>query len=149
MGWHFGYNCKNYLPTLSKCRVLIDLYMTRADLVSGKWLSTQDLLVYLNSSHEELVEQISKGDIKTRLKKDGSAMFQVSSSWAWDDCPLARTGGTCLHFESHDGEKIRCIMDLDDLEARHPNLKDVPLEEDVKLFEGRVADVLGQNRERT
>ena len=60
MKYHFGHNCKHYLPTLNKCRILIDNYRRREDLVEQKWLSTQDLLIYLNLPHEELIKQIKE-----------------------------------------------------------------------------------------
>lgn len=140
--WHFGYNCTNYLPTLGKCRVLIQLYNKRHDLVVKKWLNTSNLLLYTGSSQEELVDQILRGDIEMKRRKDGSLVFGTPASWAWDDCPLAPdTGGQCLHFEPHDGQKITCIMDLEHLDAEHPNVEDVPSQDAVELFEARLKDV--------
>lgn len=75
MECHFGCNCKYYLPTLNKCRVLIDNYRKRPDLVEQEWLSAQDLLVYLNLTSGELIGQISRHEIKSKLQKDGKAMF--------------------------------------------------------------------------
>jgi hypothetical protein len=143
MECHFGYNCKHYLPALNKCRVLIDNYRKRADLVEQKLLSTQDLLIYLNLPSEELIGQIAVGEIKTKPQKDGKVMFQVSSAWQWDDCPLASNGGQCFYFEPHDGKKITCLIQLKGLEAEHPNLKDVPSEEDIRIFERKAIEVTG------
>ncbi|MFW6118611.1 MAG: hypothetical protein ACOC6R_03865 [Chloroflexota bacterium] len=143
MEYHFGYNCKHYLPTLNKCRVLIDNYRRRAQLVEQKWLSTRDLLIYLNLPKEELIEQIAIGEIKTRLPKGGKVMFRVSSAWQWDNCPLASDGGQCFYFEPHDGKKIACLIELKGLEAEHPNLKNMPSEEDIRTFERKVIEAMG------
>jgi hypothetical protein len=141
MEYHFGYNCKHYIPTLNKCRVLVDNYRKRADLVEQKWLSTQDLLIYLNLPNEELIGQIATGEIKTRPRKDGTAMFGVSSAWRWDDCPLVSNGGQCFYFDPHDGKKITCLMELKGIEADHPNLRNVPSEEDIRTFERKVIEI--------
>ena len=145
MEYHFGYNCKLYLPTLNRCRILIDNYRKRPDLVEQKWLSAQDLLVYLNLTNEELIEQISRGEIKTKLQKDGKAMFRVSSAWQWDDCPLSNAGGQCFYFEPHEGKKISCLVELKGLEAEHPNFKNVPSEEDIRVVESEVIKAIGGN----
>jgi hypothetical protein len=139
MECHFGYNCKHYLPALNKCRVLIDNYRKRADLVEQKLLSTQDLLIYLNLPNEELIGQIAVGEIKTKPQKDGRVIFQVSSAWQWDDCPLASNGGQCFYFEPHDGKKITCLIQLKGLEAEHPNLKNVPSEEDIRFLNAKLS----------
>ena len=34
MEWHFGHNCKHFVPTLGKCRVFITRYKQRADLMA-------------------------------------------------------------------------------------------------------------------
>ena len=147
MEYHFGYNCKYYLPTLKKCRILIDNYRKRPDLVEQKWLNTKDLLVYLNLSNKQLIEQIAKGEIKTKLQKDAKTkdnkiMFQISAPWQWDDCFHVDSGGQCLYFEPHDGHKITCLMELNDLNVPHPNIKNIPSEEAIKTFERRVSEIV-------
>lgn len=142
MDWHFGYNCRNYLPTLDKCRVLIDLYTKRPDLVTAKSLRAPELLVYLGLPEDDVLGKIENGEIEAKQLKDGSLRFRTSASWAWDECPLDDGGGYCIYFEPHDGQKITCLMDLDTLEAEHPNFSIVPSDHDVGIFEKRVVDAL-------
>jgi hypothetical protein len=52
---------------------LIDTRRNRKELVEQKWLSAQELLVYQNTSGEELVRQIASGEIKTKVQKDDSS----------------------------------------------------------------------------
>jgi len=144
MEWHFGYNCKHYLPTLNRCRILIDNYRGREDLVEQKWLNLQDVLVYLNLSNEELIRQITTGEIKAKPQQDGKIMFQVSSAWQWDDCPLANAGGQCFYFESHDGEKISCLAELRNIKEEHPNTKTIPKEE-IRVLESEIIRTIGGN----
>jgi|WetSurMetagenome_2_1015567.scaffolds.fasta_scaffold18864_3 hypothetical protein len=145
MEWHFGYNCRYYLPTLGKCRVLIDNYASRKDLLEQKWLSTQELLVYSRLSNEELVERIVSGEISARQQKDGKLKFIVLVAAQFDDCPLADAGGQCLYFEMHEGKRISCLIELPALRGEHPNLRDVPSQADITVFEGRVLKALGGN----
>ena len=51
MDWQFGYNCTHFVPMLNKCRVLIDRYNQRADLLADRWLMTKEVLVYAGWSH--------------------------------------------------------------------------------------------------
>ncbi len=134
MEYQFGYNCKNYLPSLKKCRVLIDDYRKQPDLVEKKLLSAQDLLIYLNITKDELIGQINRGEIKS-TSQSGKATFRIPSAWQWDDCPLSNAGGQCFYFEPHEGKKISCLVELKDLEAEHPNLKNVPSEDDIKAVD--------------
>ena len=106
MTWEFGYNCTHYLPTLRKCRALIDKRRVRADLVEQKWLGTRDISVYLNLSDDDLIRGVASGAIKTKLQKDGKLMFDVSVAAQYDDCYLADSGGVCLWYAEHDGRKI-------------------------------------------
>ena len=86
----FGYNCKLFLPTLGKCRKLIDSYTTRQELVERRWLSTQELVVYLGVPIEELVRRITVGEIAVRLRQDGKVIYQVSASWQYERLLLAK-----------------------------------------------------------
>ena len=146
MEWHFGHNCKHYLPTLKKRRVLIDNYRKRADLVEQKLLSAEDLLVYLSLPHEDVIGQITTGEIKTKQQKSGKIMFQVSCAWQWDNCPFVSDGGQCFYFEPHDGKKISCLAELKDLEAEHPSLKSMPSEEEVRTFELKAIEAVGGSK---
>jgi len=146
MEWHFGYNCKHYLPTSNRCRILIDNYRSREDLLEYKWLNTKDTIIYLNLSNEELIRKITTSEIKVKLQKDGKIMFQILSAWKWDDCPLANAGGQCFYFQSHEGKKISYLFDLKKLEVfKHPNLKNIPSEEDIRIFESEVIKIIGDN----
>lgn len=143
MELEFGYNCKYFLPTLGKCRKLIDSRRDRKDLAEQRWLSAQDLLVYRNTSNEELVRQITSGEIKAKVQNDGKVTFGVSAPWQYDDCFLANGGGACLYFEPHQGKAISCLAELKGLAAGHPNYSSVPSEADVRAFEDRVLKILG------
>lgn len=143
MEWHFGHNCKHYLPTLNKCRVLIDNYRKRPDLIERKLLSARDLLAYLSLPHEKVIEQIVAGEIKTKQQKSGKMMFQIPCAWQWDNCPLVSDGGQCFYFEPHDGKKITCLAELKDLESEHPSLESMPSEEEVRAFELRAIEAVG------
>lgn len=143
MELHFGYNCKHFLPALGKCRTLIDERRTRKELVEPKWLTTRELLIYLNLSQRELLRQIASGEIKTKLQKDGKVTFGVSAAWHYDDCFLASGGGQCLYFEAHRGKTISCLAELEGLEAEHTNCTSAPSRSDVKIFEDGVLKIIG------
>lgn len=145
MDWHFGYNCTHFVPTLAKCSVLIDRYNQRADLLADKWLNTREVLVYTGWPRQELMDQVKKGEVQTKIvekpknpETDGYWRFLTRCSWDWDNCALSDTGGQCFFFEPHDGEKITCLMDLRHWDAEHPNMANVPTDDDVKLIEGQL-----------
>ncbi len=140
MEWHFGHNCKHYLPSLKKCRVLIDNYRKRADLVEMKQLNARDLIAYLGLPHEEVIGQVSTGEIAVKPQKTGKVLFRVASAWRWDECPLVEDGGQCLYYEPHDGKKISCLIDLKGLETDHPNLKNLPSEQEIVTFERKAIE---------
>jgi len=144
MECHFGYNCKNYLPSLKKCRVLIDVYRKQPDLVEQKLLSSRDSMIYLTITKEELIGQINRGEIKS-ISQSGKAIFKISSAWQWDDCPLSNAGGQCFYFEPHEGKKISCLLELKSLEAAHPNFKKIHSEDDIKAVESEVIKTMGGN----
>jgi hypothetical protein len=165
MEWHFGYNCKHFLPLraraaaddgvpvrgpdrkgqppFQKCRKLIDSYRMRDDLIEQKWLDARELFVYVGLSREELLRQIASGEIKTKLQKDGKATFGVSTSWRYDDCFLATSGGQCLYFEKHHGKTISYLTELKSLDTDHPNVVLTPSEEDLRAFEDYVIRIIG------
>jgi|GEM_PF-7118474 len=141
MEWHFGHNCKHYLPSLNKCRVLIDNYRRRPDLVEMKQLGARDLLTYLGLPNEEVMEQVYRGEIEVKPQKTGKALYQVASAWRWDACPLVEDGGQCFYYEPHDGNKLSCLMELRDSGYEHPNLKNLPSEEEIAIFEGKAIEI--------
>ncbi len=137
--WHFGYNCSNYLPALQKCRVLVDMYSKREDLLREKWLTSREILGYTGASPSKLLLAVHNGSIRwKRLKSDGSLRFRVLAPWDWDACPLRDSGGQCLHFEPHGGRHITCLMDLESSTWEHPNVTNVPSVETIESFESAV-----------
>jgi hypothetical protein len=143
---HFGYNCTHFVPSLGKCRVMIERYNKRADLLAEKWLKTREVIVYTDTSAQELLDRVERGEIQAKnVKKpqnperDGYWRFLIRCSWDWDNCALSATGGMCYFFEPHDGEKIRCIADLRNLDAEHPNLVSILSDDDVRLIEDRLS----------
>ena len=138
MAYDFGCNCRHYLPSLGKCRLFVDRYRARPDLVGERILCTRDVLVYLNLSTEELVGRIASGEIKAKLQKDGKSTFSVRVAWQYDDCPLADAGGHCFRFEAHEGKSISCLAELDAVVAEHPNWERVPSDAEVTACENEV-----------
>ena len=139
----FGYNCKRFLPTIGKCRRLIDSYRGRKDLVEQKLLKAGDLLVYLNLSREELNRQITSGEIRAIRQKDGKVTFSVATAWSYDDCFLANGGGQCLHFAPHTGKAISCLDELKGMKGKYSNYGSVPSEAEVRAFEESVIEKIG------
>jgi hypothetical protein len=145
MEWHFGYNCKHYLPTLNKCRILIDSYRERKDLIELKWLNLKDVLAYLNLSNAELFRRITIKEIKAKLQKDEKIIFQVSCAWQWDDCPLGQAGGQCLYFEPHTGRKISFLAELRNIKKEdHPNNKTIT-DKEIEILESQITQAIGGN----
>ena len=145
MDWQFGYNCAHFVPTLEKCRVKIDRYSKRADLLADRWLKTREVLVYTGWSPQELRGRVERGEVQARKVKkpknperDGYVRFRLRCSWDWDSCGMAITGGACVFYEPTDGAHITCIADLRHWDAEHPNMAMVPSLEDVKLIEGHL-----------
>ena len=139
--WHFGYNCEHFLPTIGKCRRLIGRYGSREDLVERRWLSTHELLVYLNLPEERLLTEVISGEIKTKIQKDGKVVFEVSTSWKYDDCFLVCSGGQCLYFEKHKGKIISCLAELTGSKREHPNRGRAPSEAEVAMFQDAVIKI--------
>jgi len=148
MDCQFGYNCKNFVPSLGKCRVLIDRYNKRADLLADKWLNTRDVLAYTGWSPEELIERVKQGEVHAKrvrksnnLERDGHLRFCVRCAWDWDECSMAVTGGTCVFYEPHDGAHITCIADLQHWSEEHPNMRKAPSDNDLRFVEDRLSDL--------
>ncbi len=118
-------------------------YKIREDLVEQKWISTEELLVYMNLPNTELIQKIASGEIRVKLPKDGKIKFGVSSAWQYDDCPLADAGGQCFYFEPHDGKTISCLMELRGLEDEHANAKSMPTKEEIRAFESEIIQSIG------
>lgn len=146
MEWHFGCNCKYYLPTMNKCRILIDKYGRRADLLDQMWLSTQKMMLYLNLPHEQLVREITAGNIKVRAQKNGQLVYLVAGAWQYDECPLGDTGGQCWHFHAHPDKKISCIQEGKHLARKFPYCQSAPTEHDVERFESEVSKLIRQRQ---
>jgi hypothetical protein len=145
MELHFGYNCKGFLPTLGKCRTLIDNRKSRKDLVEQRWLTTGQVLVYLNLSHGELIGQITSGEIKVRRQKDGTVMFWVSTTWQHDDCFLANSGGQCLYFAPHAGKTISYLEQRKGIELEHPNYATAPSDAEIREIEHSISPLVGDS----
>lgn len=143
----FGYNCKHYLPTLQKCRKLIDNYRTRKDLAEQIWLGTEDTLVYLNLSNEALIRGVVSDEIAVKQLRR-KLKFRVTVASQFDDCALKDSGGACLYFARHSGQTISCLADLKNLDAEHPNKSMVPGESDVRDLEDEIGKILNQRKAR-
>lgn len=140
--WQFGFNCRNFMPTLRRCQVLRDSYSRRSDLLTSRWVDSGELLTYLGLPDDEVLRMVDACEIGVKfLKKDGSPRFLVEAPWAWDMCPLAAGGGLCLYFEAHDGEKISCLQDLERRTIEHPNLQALPTPGAIADFEGALPGV--------
>jgi hypothetical protein len=139
MRWHFGHNCKHFLPTLGKCRILIENYRKQEDLVEQAWLSTEDLLVYLNTSVDDVLEGVSAGRIKVKRQKNGKLLFGVLLAAKYDTCFHKDSGGQCLYFAAHNGDAISCIADLRRLKPEHPNMRLLPTALDVSSLENAIS----------
>ena len=134
----FGYNCKYLLPMWDKCRKAIDDYLNREDLVEEKSLNLKELVVYLNLSKRELIEQIKKKKLKLKRIKVGKLEFKIFAPWEYDECPLANTGGQCYYYKPHEGKKISCIADRELIKEHHPNTKLIPDENELMQLEKEI-----------
>jgi hypothetical protein len=139
MEWHFGFNCKYYIPTLKKCQILVREYVKRNELTELKSLNIEEIMAYLDIDGADLIKEVLEGKIKTSIQKDGKINFQIISAWQWDDCPLSNYGGQCLYFESHDGEKISCLSDLKSITMKHPNMNKFKKDE-IKYIENKILE---------
>jgi hypothetical protein len=143
MDWHFGYNCKYLLPFGVKCRKLIEFYQKRQDLVEEKWISLQQMVIYLNLTAGKLIEIIENKQVKVKRQKDGTIMCKVSGAWRYDDCPLAEAGGQCMFFESHDGQTISYLAEVINIKEEHPNTKLIPTKEELAALEREIVKAVG------
>lgn len=135
MDVHFGHNCSNYMPTLGKCRVLIEQRSQRPDLLSARWVGASEAMVYSGQTPDQLVERVTNGQVGVKRLKNGRLTFRLQASWDWDDCPLGDAGGQCVFFAAHDGQIIRCLRDLETMDAEHPNLAKAPTAADLEWVE--------------
>lgn len=149
MEWQFGYNCVHLVPALDKCRVKIDRYNRRADLLVDRWLKTREVLVYTGWSPRELLDRIERGDVHAKKvqkpknpERDGYLRYRLRCSWDWDNCGMAVTGGACEWYEPTDGPHITCIADLRHWDAEHPNMAKVPSDEGWRLLEGQLSSLV-------
>ena len=143
MGMQFGYNCTHYLPTLRKCRRLIDAYGSRPELSKERWMGTADAMVYLGVAGKDLVGLAKAAGVRVRRTKEGRLTFAIRSAWDYDDCLLANSGGQCVYFAPHAGETISCIADLTGISSDHPNMDLIPSETEVRSVESEILQQLG------
>jgi hypothetical protein len=142
MEWQFGYNCRHYLPTINKCRILINDYGTREDLLELKWLDTGELLTYIDLPRAELIERIRTKKIQMKpCMKSKSLKYGVRVASEYDGCFLEKNGGQCLYFAPHGDKKISCLLDLNDPSHKHPNYQNVPSEQEINDFEKEVRNL--------
>lgn len=146
VGWHFGHNCTRFVPVLDKCRMKIDRYNERADLLADRWLKTREVLAYTGWSPQELMERLEQGEVHAKKVKkpinperDGYLRYRLHCAWDWDSCGMAITGGACEWYEPTGGPHITCIADLQRWGAAHPNMAMVPSPDDVKLIESQLS----------
>jgi len=135
----FGWNCRCFVPTLQKCRVLIENYSARKDLLEQRWLSTPELLVYLSATQDEILTRILAGEIAAKRQKDGKLLFGISAPWSYDDCYLRGSGGVCLYYKPHAGPKIAFVEQIKQMNVEHPNATAAPTSADVARFEAEVS----------
>lgn len=102
MDWQFGHNCSHLVPALDKCRLKIDRYNQRPDLLASRLLRTREILVYTGWSAQELMDRVERGEvIAKKIKKpkhparDGYVRYKLGCAWEWDSCGMAVTGGVC------------------------------------------------------
>ena len=115
------------LPTLDKCRTLINQYGRRKELVVQRWLHTGEIMPYLNLSQEELFRQVASGKLKPKVQERWQTLkFCVSGAFEFDDCFLAKSGGQCS-ISSHAAEQrlagwlnVKALMPLN-VKALMPN----------------------------
>ena len=104
MACEFGFNCRHYLPSLRKCRKLIDNYRVRKDLVEEKWLGIRDVLVYLSLSNDALIRSVASGEIKAKRQKDGELTLAYQSLRNTTTASLP-TPGACVSITRHTTER--------------------------------------------
>jgi len=129
-----------------KCRVFVDEYIKRQDLLEEKWFSTLDIMTYLGFSSDQLLEQITTGKIKVQKQTDGKLKLGVLVAYQYDDCPLADAGGRCLHFKAHNGKTISCLIEMKGIEKDHPNYKLLPSEDYVFNTENEIRKIIDCDR---
>ena len=144
MSYHFGFNCRRFIPNMGKCRQAIDDFKERKELLDHRWVSAREALVYLDVPAAELLERTDVNDIKPVKDGQVAVRIRVEGTWKWDDCPLADTGGQCAFYDEHDGPKITCAMETRQHAGRHPNLASEPSAETVR----NVEEILIQHAKR-
>jgi hypothetical protein len=149
MDWQFGHNCAHLLPALDKCRIKVERYNQRADLLANRVLKTREILAYTQWSPQELLDRIERGDVPAwKVKKplnpdrDGYVRYKLNCSWEWDSCGMAVTGGVCEWYEPTDAPHISCIADLAHWDVSHPNLAAAPSDEDWRQVDDALRGVV-------
>lgn len=129
---HFGYNCKHYLPSYEKCRVLIEERKKRKELLELKWFPLKEALLYSRFLDFDLVDFIEKKKIKIKMSGKGDVSIGITAAWQYDECPLAHGGGQCMYFVKHSGKQITCLSEINDVDDRHPNNFNIPSEKEIE-----------------
>jgi hypothetical protein len=88
------------------------------------------------------LSQVESGEIRVKRRKDGKVVFGFLAAAEYNECSLTRSGGQCLYFEAHAGQRISCIEDLKRYKPEHPNVRLVPTAATVDAVETTVADRL-------
>jgi hypothetical protein len=121
---HFGYNCKYLAPQKGKCERIAKARLNDHTLTDTLWVDLNRAVLYSNLLGFDLLEEVETKNIPLKLrgaKKDGKAvMFKIEAAYNFDECYLTNDGGSCIHFEPHDGKKIGYLMEDHSIE-NHPN----------------------------
>lgn len=120
-GIQFGYNCRYLVPQHSKCEKFAQERLSERRLSKQEWMDINKAILYSRILNFDLIDKIKSGDVKIKRKtKKGSIQFLIEAAFEYDDCSLNDGGGQCIHFNSHNGFKIECLMD-DASIKNHPN----------------------------
>jgi hypothetical protein len=156
MDWQFGYNCTHFVPALEKCRVKIDRYNRRDDLLADKWLKTREIVVYTGWPAQELMDRIERGEVQAKRilkpknpERDGYIRYRLRCAWDWDSCGMAVTGGMCEFFAATMGPHITCIADLRTIDSAHPNAALAPTFDEVQLIESQMSSMVSDEEAAT
>lgn len=79
MAIDFGHNCTLNLPSLRKCRKLIQNYRQRPELQKQRWLSTQNALIYLGTTEDVVIAAVDRAMSKWLGGRRRQAGFSPSA----------------------------------------------------------------------
>lgn len=122
MDYQFSISCKNYIPTIDKCRSIIFSNKDRNDLLEIREFSLIESIIYFNYNLEIILEKIRNKEIAVRtFKTTDTIKLKIPTTWNWDDCCLENSGGICIYYEKHPDAK--CIKYSDEIKLnniKHP-----------------------------